>query len=359
MRPAEGPETSSRRGVFARLQKRALRSALSWAGLLVSALFAFLAVRNVQFGDVWDGLRTSNYWWLVPAFLLLAVAIVAKALRWHYLFARETRPGTRAVVTSLLIGYFFNSVLPARAGEAARVLALKQRAGTSRAEAAATIVVERAYDVLVLLVLLFVAYPWLPRVTWMHGAVVFAVALAAGLAAAIVVFAVFGIRPVHFALRPLGRLPFVSRERLEHVGEGLGQGLAGLRQPRLMLGALLWTTLGWLALATSTWFVIRGFHLGLSFAAALLIVIATNLAMILPSSPSAVGVFEAASLVAFRAYDVPDSRALSCALVIHALNFVPFIAAGLFLLRSTLKPGGVETDKAAPVAAASHLRRSG
>ncbi len=337
MSTADGPETSSSRSLSARMQKRALRSALSWAGLLVSALFAFLAVRHVQFAEVWNGLRTSNYWWLLPAFVLLGVAILVKALRWHYLFTPETRPGTRAVVTSLLIGYFFNSVLPARAGEAARVLALRQRAGTSRAEASATIVVERAYDVLVLLVLLFVAYPWLPRVTWMQGAVVFAVALAAGLAAAIVVFAVFGIRPVHFVLRPLARLPFVSLERLGRVGEGLGQGLAGLRRPSLMLGALVWTTLGWLALAASTWFVIRGFHVGLSFAAALLVVIATNLAMILPSSPSAVGVFEAAALVAFRAYGVPDSRALSCALVIHALNFLPFIAAGLFLLRGTLK----------------------
>jgi uncharacterized protein (TIRG00374 family) len=356
---ADDPEPSSSRSLFARLQKRAVRSALSWAGLLVSALFAFLAVRNVQFAEVWDGLRTSNYWWLLPAFVLLGVAILAKALRWHYLFTPETRPGTRAVLASLLIGYFFNSILPARAGEAARVLALKQRAGTSRAEAASTIVVERAYDVLVLLVLLFVAYPWLPRVSWVHGAVIFALALAAGLGTAIVVFAVFGIRPVHFVLRPLARLPFVSRERLEHVGDGLGQGLAGLRRPRLMLGALLWTTLGWLALAASTWFVIRGFHLGLPFAAALLVVVATNLAQILPSSPSGIGVYEAAALVAFRAYGVPDSRGLSCALVMHALSFLPFIAAGLFLLRGTLKAGGEDQDKAAPVAAGGPLRRSG
>lgn len=318
-------------------KSRRFRSAASWAGLLVSAAFAYFAVRDVRFADVWHGVRTSNYWWLAPALGMLVVAVYLKALRWHYLFSRERRPATRAVLTALLIGYFFNNILPARAGEAARVLALKRLAGTSRAEAAATVVIERAYDLVVLLVLLFVSLPWLPHVTWLHAAALLGVVLAAVLAVAIFALAVFGLRPVHLALRPLARLPFLTRERVEHIGDNLGQGVAALRQPKLAAGALFWTTLGWLALAGSVWFVMRGFHLHLSFVAGLLLVIATNLAMILPSSPAAVGVFEAASLVAFRAYGVPDARALSCALVIHVLNFVPFIAAGLFLLRGTLR----------------------
>jgi uncharacterized protein (TIRG00374 family) len=324
-----------------RLTTPRLATVLSWGGLVVSALFAYLAVRNVRFGDVWDGLRASNYWWLLPALATLAVATWIRALRWRYLFVRASRPSTEAVISSLLIGYFFNAILPARAGEAARVLALKRRAGTSRAEAAATVVIERAYDVLVLLVLLFVSVPWLPRVTWLHAAVVLAAVLAAALAGAIVVFAVFGLRPLHLALRPLARLPFVSTEQADHIGDRLGAGLAALRQPKLALGALFWTTLSWLIIAVSTWFVLRGFHLHLSVVAALLLVIATNLAMILPSSPSAVGVFEAASLLALRAYGVTDARALSCALVIHVLNFLPFIVTGLFLLRTTLRFGDV------------------
>jgi uncharacterized protein (TIRG00374 family) len=315
------------------------RVALSGAGLAVSALFAYLAVRHVRFGDVWTGLRTSNYWWLLPALAMLAVTIYIRAIRWRYLFASETRPATRAVVSALLVGYLFNNILPARAGEAARVLALKRRAGTPLAEASATVVLERAFDVLCLLVLLFVSVPWLPRVSWLHAAVVLAGALAAGLVVAIVVLAVWSVRPVHFALRPLHRLPFLQRHHVEHIGEALGQGLAALRRPRLAVAALAWTTLSWLAAATSFWFVMRGFHLGLSIGAGLLVVIAANLAQILPSSPSALGVFEAATIVALRPYHVSESDALSYALVLHALNFLPFIVAGLVVLRGTLGAG--------------------
>ena len=315
---------------------RISRATLSWAGFGVSALFAYLAVRHVDFQNVWQGLRASNYWWLLPAFATLVAAILLKAVRWRYLFTRETRPSTRAVVIALLIGYFFNSVLPARAGEAARVLALNRRAGTSRAEAGATVVLERGYDVLCLLLLLFVATPWLPSISWLHAAAVLGIIVATGLVAAILVLALWEIRPVHLALRPLHRLPFLASERIEHVGDRIGEGLAAARQPRLVLAALAWTTIGWLVLALSAWFVMRGFHLGLPFGAALLVVVATNVAQILPSSPAAVGVFEAATLVALHPYDVSDSRALSYALVLHALNFLPYIAIGLLLLRQTL-----------------------
>jgi uncharacterized membrane protein YbhN (UPF0104 family) len=55
-------------------------------------------------------------------------------------------------------------------------------------------------------------------------------------------------------------------------------------------------------------------------------VIAVGLAMILPAPPAALGVFEGATVVAVQAYDVPHADALSFALVLHALNFLPFVA---------------------------------
>jgi uncharacterized membrane protein YbhN (UPF0104 family) len=61
--------------------------------------------------------------------------------------------------------------------------------------------------------------------------------------------------------------------------------------------------------------------------------ITINLALVLPSSPAAVGVFEWATVLALRAYGVPESQALSYALVLHALNFFPFVIAGLVLVR--------------------------
>jgi uncharacterized membrane protein YbhN (UPF0104 family) len=43
-------------------------------------------------------------------------------------------------------------------------------------------------------------------------------------------------------------------------------------------------------------------------------------------------VFEAAVLVGLRPYGVEDSLALSYAVVLHALNFVPYVVVGYVVL---------------------------
>jgi hypothetical protein len=62
------------------------------------------------------------------------------------------------------------SCYPARADEVARVVFLHRRAAGSRAEVTGTGPVERAFDVLALLGLLFVALPWFPSLNWIRAA---------------------------------------------------------------------------------------------------------------------------------------------------------------------------------------------
>lgn len=320
-----------------RPRRRRLHAVLVAVGVLVTLVFGYFAVRDAHLEDVWAALRDSEAQWLVPAFLLLALAVFLRAVRWWSLFTPATRPPLREVSGALLVGYLFNNVLPLRAGEAARVVALKRRTGTSRAETAATVAVERAYDLVALLVLLFVIAAWLPEVTWLDAAALLAAVLAVGIAATIVVVAIWGERPVLAVLRPLKRVAPVSEERLERVAASTIGGLAGLRSPRIAVTAFGWTTLSWLALAASCAALLEGFPTGLAaedvVLAGLLVVIATNLALVLPSSPAAIGVFEAATLVALGAYGVDDSTALSYALVLHALNLLPYLVVGMLVLR--------------------------
>jgi uncharacterized membrane protein YbhN (UPF0104 family) len=198
--------------------------------------------------------------------------------------------------------------------------------------------VERVYDILALLVLLFIAAPFMPEVSWLDAAAVLAAVFAVGLIAAIVVLIVWGERPALWSARLVGRVVPVSTGRLEQIARSAVTGLAGLRQPGLAAVAFGWTMASWLTLAASSAALLAGFDTGLStgdlLLAGLLAVIATNFAMILPSSPAALGVFEAAVVVALGAFGVDDSAALSYALVLHALNLLPYLVVGALVLRS-------------------------
>jgi uncharacterized protein (TIRG00374 family) len=310
------------------------RRLAAWVGVAVSAVFVWLAVRNVDFGLVGTALREASWWPVVPALVAIAAATVVRALRWQALFAPETRPPLGPVTGAMLIGLLFNSILPARAGEAARIVALHRETDTSRAEALATAVAERVYDVFVLLALLFVAAPLLPSVSWLGKAAVAAGGLASLIAAAVLVLVRWRERPVVWALGQLARTGLVTAERTEQAARNLVAGLASFRRPSIALRAFALTLASWLLLALSAWLLLAGFDFaGAGFGAGLLATIATTLVLVIPAAPGGVGQFETAAIVALSAFGVDSSRALSYGVVLHAVNVVPYLGAGYVALR--------------------------
>jgi uncharacterized protein (TIRG00374 family) len=319
---------------------RRSRLLLNLTTVVVTVVFSYLALNGLKLGQAWHALRTSDYLWLIPALVVFALGNVARALRWRSLFAPGRRPPPGVVLNAMMVGYFYNSILPARAGEAARVVVLTRRSSTAPVEIVGTVVLERVYDLVTILLIFFVAEPWLPHVSWFGAAALAAIVLAGLIATAATVLAVYGDRPVRLLLRPLRRFPLFSAARLERTIEELTHGLSGLRHGAVALEALLWSIAAWMLSALCAYIVSVAFHLHLSFSCGVLVVVAVGLSMILPSPPGAIGVFEGAALIALKAYGVARSAALPCALVLHAVNFVPFVLVGLLLLNHNVRRPG-------------------
>ncbi len=313
------------------MRRSAIRTGVVLGGLAISLLFGYLALRGVRAQAAWRALQASNDWWLGPSLAALAAAMVARIVRWQLLFRPGRRPPLRSLAKAGALGLLFNSVLPARAGEAARVVALKRYEGTSLAETTATVIVERIIDVLSLLLLLFVLLPWLPAVSWLSAAAVVAGACLLGIVVLGLLVRRLRARPEP-AVRLLARLPGLREVTVERLVRNTLHGLETLVSPRQAFGVLVWTYVSWLLLGLSFWFLMIGFDLGLSLLAGLLVVIATGLAFIVPSAPAALGVFEAAGLTVLSAYGIPRSDAFAYVIVLHVLNFVPFVVAGLLVL---------------------------
>ncbi len=310
-----------------------MRPVLTAVGLAITVACMYLAVRGVALEDALHALATSDPRWLVPALPVFALAIVLRAIRWWSLFAPADRPALRTIGYALLVGYFFNNILPARAGEAARVIALHDRAATPRAQAVGTVVVERLFDVLVLVLLLLASYPLLPRIAWLRAAALLGAVVGLTLVVLAVLIARYDERAVRWLLWPLRRIRWAAvAGRLEAATMNTTRGLVALRSPRIALRGLALTAAAWTTLGASYWIVTNAFHLELPLVAGLLVVVAVNLSLVLPSSPAALGVFEAATVVALVAFGVSRAQALSCALVLHLINLVPFLVIGAILL---------------------------
>ena len=140
-----------------------------WLGVLISALFIWIALRGLTLDRFWETVRAANYWWLLPGIAVYFVAVWARAWRWHYLLRPIQSVPTRAMFPITAIGYMGNNIYPARAGEVLRAVVLKRHHGISISAALATIIVERIFDGVVMLGFVFGNLPELARLTHSSG----------------------------------------------------------------------------------------------------------------------------------------------------------------------------------------------
>lgn len=301
-----------------------------WAGVVVSLGAFALALRGVQFQKVWAALLQADYLYLIPAFLLLLVAVLAKAVRWGVLFYPIEGLSRKHLFAAMGIGYLGNNILPARIGELIRAYVIGAATGTSKSQALATIVVERLVDILTLLLFMVVLLPTLRLPVWLQRSLATLGVLTVG---ATLLFALVPAveRWLLSIVRWLeDRVPSSRKLELRSKVAGFMTGLAVLRVPRLAIPIFGWSLVSWIASGLAYYAVMGAFHLHLPVTAAFWVVVITSLGMVIPSSPGYVGVFHYLTVVTLGLFGVTQGIALSYALVLHAVVYIFLSATGVY-----------------------------
>ena len=318
-----------------------------WLGIAITALFVALALVRLDLGETWSAAAGANYAYLVPAIAVYFVSLYVRSYRWRYLLQPFAAVHSWRLYPVILVGYMANNILPVRLGELARSYYLSVREPVRGSTALATILVERVFDGLTLLVFLAVAALFLPiealalrigetRDLAPWGVAALLAAPFVGVLAGIVLVALRPEPSRALVQRLTQRLPGGAGARVQGVADRFIAGFEGLHRPS-RLGAVFARSVPiWLAEAVMYYIVALGFDLQdqlggpLAMASAILVVTAaSNLATALPSSPGSLGPFEALAVLALVFLGVDGETALAYAIVLHLALLLPVIAAGL------------------------------
>lgn len=122
-------------------------------------LFVWLTVKDIN-KEQWQHIKTSiqqaRHWLIVPALLLLLMAHYSRALRWKILMEPlGYKPSNFNTFAAVMIGYLVNAGVP-RLGEVVKCTLLSRYEKVRADRLVGTIVMERAVDVVCLL-LVFIA----------------------------------------------------------------------------------------------------------------------------------------------------------------------------------------------------------
>ncbi len=304
-----------------------------WLGLIISAIFIYIVLSRMELAQVWLALKRARYWWLIPGVAVYFFGVWARTWRWHYLLHPMLPVPLARLFPVVCIGYMGNNVYPARAGEVIRAYVLKKKEGVSISASLATIVVERIFDGVVMLLFVFFSLPFVPMQQWLRQVVVLASLFFFG---ALAVFFVMAISPqrsqvVHnWLIERL--LPARFREPARGLLDRFLEGLHSLRSGKGVLMIFVTSLVIWLAETVKYWFVMHAFDFSVPFYVLMLMNGVVNLATTIPSSPGYVGTFDAPGIAVLSAYGVNPEEATAYTLILHAALWFPITVLGAYYM---------------------------
>jgi uncharacterized membrane protein YbhN (UPF0104 family) len=253
---------------------------------------------------------------LIGAIGLYALATVVRSERWQRLLVDEGATPHRADTYALtVVGYMGNNVLPARAGDAIRVVLMAPRAATSNRTVVGTLVAERLLDIAVLLVLfVLVGYGLLGEV---GGSSV----------ELIVVVAIAGISFAAVAWR------FIRRnERLHGMLAPIASATLGLRKAHHGLRLLGMTLVIW-AIEAGVWMAVgAAVGFGMDPIEGLYLVALASVFSMIPSGPGYAGTQDAAVAIGIKAIGGTGGIKVGYLLMLRFVIVVPITLLGLILM---------------------------
>lgn len=317
-----------------------------WISILASALFIVLTLYKVDFQKTGEALETANYIYLPLGVMLSLLTNIIRSYRWKYVLNPIQKISILSVFSVVSIGYMANNILPARLGEFVRAYIIGKKEGISKSTTLATIVVERIFDGLTLLFFLTLISLFFPLPLWIKrvgfAATVFFLSLSVFLL--ILMFKkTIGIRLVE---RGVSLFSSYIAQRASRLMDSFLSGLVIINHKKDILMAFLFSVIAWLAEATAYYVIGLSFGIDLPLYVPVLTVVIVNLGIMIPSAPGYVGTFEFFCISVLAIFSVEKSIALSFAIVLHAVLFIPITIVGMiYFWKENLSFAEIDTVK--------------
>ena len=279
--------------------------ALRVGATLVVITLVTLAIRRMDLAALRGALDSAGLASLVVASLFSLTMLVAKAAYWKTIVSPVARVPVRTMLWYEVSALGASLVLPMRGGEALRIYALRKQHGVPLSVIGAALGFEKVSDV-TSLVLLVLPLPWLfPKETWLGRLQVIAAVVLVAIVAAF-----------FLAQRARRSFAWVARLRIFDT-------------PRTTLTAYACVLTSWLADATLILVVMHSLGLPVHVSSALLVLLAANVAIAIPTAPGNVGALELGVAFALTRLGVPSERAAAFAILYHGVQLATLLTVWL------------------------------
>ncbi|NJL38492.1 MAG: flippase-like domain-containing protein [Leptolyngbyaceae cyanobacterium RM2_2_4] len=299
-------------------------------GLLFGALFLWLALRQTSLAEVSAVLSRSDEAWLIAAVGCYSISMMVRIVRWQTLLQDVKAFSFHKIGTALLIGYAANNLLPARLGEVFRADFVGRRYRVSRSAIAASILLERVLDGLVVVSCLLLGRAFLPNqpvllnTLSITGTLIFSS-----------FFLLLWLVGRGHGMRWLTRFPPAITSRIQSFRKGLS-----VRHTSNLSKAVSLSLVIWLLEGLALWSILKAVQVSLAWQQILTLLGVTSLSTLIPSAPGYVGTYQYAYAFTLDLFGYAPAQGIAAATAFQVFLFgsVTLTGIGLYLYVSLLKP---------------------
>jgi len=302
-------------------------------GVLISIIGLYYAFRQINFWELWVSLKNVNFFLITIAIVILLLSNVIRAWRWQILVKPINDVSFEPAFSSIMIGYFGNSVLPFRMGEFLRAYVVADKISLTASTAFGTIVIERILDFIGLsavILLIMTVYP----LKTIGGSIIFGV-IVLSLTAFIFIYLFGGLKSTLLVkIEKSSLLQFGLLRKILLFIKNILDGATTIRATNKLGIILLYTLIIWIMYYCSTYLATIATGIELEWFEIGVLLISTTLAISIPAAPGYVGTYHAAAVyILTNLFNVDRLDAQAAAIILHAVGTIPIviIGAGYFL----------------------------
>lgn len=301
-------------------------------GIFFSILFLWLALRKIDFYAIPQHLEKVNPLFLGLMLISYTLEHVTRTLRWQYLLP-DKKFRFKDSYCGIVLGFFFNNILPARAGEFYRAYYLSKKNIANSGEAFGSIVIERFLDGIMLITLIFIS---LNRFS-SHELLRKAQTACTSFYSLVLIALLFLIFKRNWFVKAaqwcFSFLPAKISSFLDNMLNKFIDGISTIKKPVTFFKVLIISIIAWITSILTLWLCLKAFGFEENVITASFMLTVLTISSMVPASPGQIGVYEFFAI--FLMKDVlgySGEQGAAFAFVIHGFQYIYVLIAGAVIL---------------------------
>ncbi|MDR0676054.1 MAG: flippase-like domain-containing protein [Elusimicrobiota bacterium] len=303
-------------------------------GILISFSFIYIIARKIDLKEVFFHIKNINVTYIILFIITIILSYILKSYRGLFLTFNE-RISLKKILTfskGISISMFLNNILPMRSGDLIRAFFISKSYDIKKTFMIGTIVIERIFDILTLLILLSffllittrIDIPLFVRNLSSLGLVIFCL---------IFFILIYFKKYKGIIIRKFNRLHDIKFfKKLTKFLNSILDGFFVLDKSNHVFRVGIISIFIWLLESFSFFLIGKALYLNLTFLPYIFIMAIVCFGTLLPSGPAFIGVFEGGCIFALAMLGIDAEISMAFAVVFHFLKLGIVSVFGLFFI---------------------------